>query len=286
MTQTRPIIFGEVLFDCFPDGQSVMGGAPFNVAWHLQGLGCEPLLISSVGNDAHGSQVQNSMHERGLDTAALQINTQFPTGQVVVTFQDGQPSYEIVPDQAYDYIDQQAALHVVQTQSPALIYHGSLALRNEASRSALNAIVEKTGAPVFLDINLREPWWSLPLLDDILQRATWVKLNDEELCIVSRQALSSGPELHGYARDVFENYQLERLIVTRGEHGAFVLSKAGVVEGHPVPVKNLVDTVGAGDAFSAVTIAGILQDKPIQATLDSALAFASKVCEQQGATAQ
>lgn len=286
MTQARPIIFGEVLFDCFPDGQSVMGGAPFNVAWHLQGLGCEPLLISSVGNDDHGRQVQGSMRERGLDTAGLQINTQYPTGQVVVSLQDGQPSYEIVQNQAYDDIDQQAALHIAQTQSPALIYHGSLALRSEASRTALNAIVEKTGAPVFLDINLREPWWSLPLLDDILQRATWVKLNDEELCIVCRQALSTGPELHTYAKKVFEDYQLERLIVTRGEHGAFVLSKEGVVEGQPVPVRKLVDTVGAGDAFSAVTIAGILKNKPIQETLDSALAFASKVCEQQGATAQ
>jgi fructokinase len=149
----------------------------------------------------------------------------------------------------------------------------------------LDAIVEETGAPVFLDVNLREPWWSLTLLDNILRRATWVKLNDEELCIVSRQAISAGPELQGYAKNVFEAYQLERLIVTRGEHGAFIMTKDGVVNGKPVPVKNLVDTVGAGDAFSAVTIAGILQNKPIQETLDSALAFASKVCEQQGATA-
>ena len=284
MTQARPIIFGEVLFDCFPDGQSVMGGAPFNVAWHLQGLGCEPLLISSVGKDEHGHQVQSSMRERGLDTAGLQVNAQFPTGQVVVSLQAGQPSYEIVPDQAYDYIDQQAALNLAQSQSPAMIYHGSLALRNEASRSALDAVLEKTGAPVFLDINLREPWWDLPLLDELLQRATWVKLNDEELCVVSRQALSSGSELHTYAKALFEASQLERLIVTRGEHGAFVISKDGIVEGQPVAVKNLVDTVGAGDAFSAVTIAGILQNKPIQESLDNALAFASQVCEQQGAT--
>lgn len=285
MTKARPIIFGEVLFDCFPDGKSVMGGAPFNVAWHLQGFGCEPLLISSVGNDVHGKNVQNRMQERELDTAGLQINTQFPTGQVVISLHEGQPSYEIVQDQAYDHIDTQAALGIVETQSPALIYHGSLALRTEASRSALNAIIEDTGAPVFLDINLREPWWDLPLLDDILQRATWVKLNDEELCIVSRKASGTTSELHAYANKVFETYQLERLIVTRGEHGAFVLTKEGIVEGQPVPVNNLIDTVGAGDAFSAVTIAGILQNKPIQETLDSALAFASKVCEQQGATA-
>jgi fructokinase len=285
MTQNKPIIFGEVLFDCFPNGQSVLGGAPFNVAWHLQGFGCEPLLISSVGNDAHGKNVQDSMQERGLDTAGLQINAQFPTGQVVISLQDGQPSYEIVQDQAYDHIEKQDALRIVQTQLPALIYHGSLALRCDASRSALDAIVEETGAPVFLDVNLREPWWSLPLLDDILRRATWVKLNDEELCIVSRQAISAGSELQGYAKNVFESYQLERLIVTRGEHGAFIMTKDGVVNGKPVPVNNLVDTVGAGDAFSAVTIAGILQNKPIQETLDSALAFASKVCEQQGATA-
>lgn len=285
MTHGRPIIFGEVLFDCFPDGQSVLGGAPFNVAWHLQAFSCEPQMISSVGNDEHGNIVRETMREKGMDISGVQISDRFPTGQVVVTLEEGQPSYDIVEDQAYDHIEVRSAVDALKGQSPALVYHGSLALRNADSKGALDAILQKTNAPIFLDLNLREPWWELPLLEHIMQRATWVKLNDEELCEMVRQPISNGPELQVYAKDVFDECELERLIVTLGAKGAFVMSKDGVFEGQPVAVKNIVDTVGAGDAFSAVTIAGILQGSPIKETLDKALEFAASICQQQGATA-
>ena len=285
MTQARPIIFGEVLFDCFADGQSVLGGAPFNVAWHLHSFGCDPLMISSVGSDEHGERVRQTMQEKGMDSSGLQVSDRFPTGQVVVTLENGQPSYEIVTDQAYDNIAVADALHALHGITPAMIYHGSLALRNAASKDALDALLQKTSAPVFLDLNLREPWWELPLLEHILHQATWVKLNDEELCVVARQPISDGPELKSHAKEVFDAFDLERLIVTRGEQGAFVLDKDGIIEGAPVMVENLVDTVGAGDAFSAVIIAGILHHEPIRETLDKALAFAAQICQQQGATA-
>ncbi len=285
MMQARPVIFGEVLFDCFPNGQTVLGGAPFNVAWHLHGFSCAPLLISSVGNDRHGNDVCARMREKGMDISGIQISDCYPTGQVVVTLQDGQPGYEIVTEQAYDHIHAQAALNALPEHAPALVYHGSLALRTQASRNALDILLQKTGAPVFLDLNLREPWWEMSLLESILQRATWVKLNDEELCEVTRRAMSDGPELQVYAKELFAGCQLEQLIVTRGAQGAFVLSKEGIVEGQSVPVINVVDTVGAGDAFSAVTIAGILQGRPITETLNEALKFAAQICQQQGATA-
>lgn len=285
MMPAHPVIFGEVLFDCFPDGRSVLGGAPFNIAWHLQKLSCVPLLISSIGKDSRGDSVRSTMQQHGMDISGLQTSEQYPTGQVAVKLQDGQPSYDIVTDQAYDHISAQEALDTLSEQPPALIYHGSLALRRTTSKATLDALLKKTNAPVFLDINLREPWWEMSLLETILQRATWVKLNDEELCIASRQDISDGPELKTYAKKLFVDCQLERLIVTRGEHGAFVLDKDGIVEGQPVLVENVVDTVGAGDAFSAVTIAGILQNSPIRETLNNALAFAAKICQQRGATA-
>jgi len=288
MMQARPVIFGEVLFDCFPDGQRVLGGAPFNVAWHLQEFSCAPLMISRIGNDSDGDTVRTTMGEKGMDISGIQISDRYPTGQVVVTLQDGQPEYDIVTEQAYDHINAQIALNALNAlpeYTPALVYHGSLALRTESSKDALDAILQKTTAPVFLDLNLREPWWEISLIESILQRATWVKLNDEELCEVTRRTMSDGPELQIYAKELFAACPLERLIVTRGAQGAFVLSKDGVVEGQPVPVKSIVDTVGAGDAFSAVTIAGILQGWPITETLHKALKFAAEICQQQGATA-
>lgn len=288
----RPIVFGEVLYDCFPDGNDVLGGAPFNVAWHLQGFGLNPLMISRVGNDAHGKKVQDTMQEWGMDVAGLQQDAEHPTGQVTVSLVNGQPSYDIVTDQAYDHIQADAVNDVLSKNNPGLIYHGSLALRSEVSRNALESILkiplqtslQTRAAPIFLDLNLRDPWWETRLVDKIIKRATWVKLNDEELCEVVGHSMASGNALKAYATELFKQCRLERLIVTRGERGAFVVSREGVVEGAPVPVKNIMDTVGAGDAFSAVTIAGILQGWPIQATLDKALSFASVICQQRGAT--
>jgi fructokinase len=285
-------MFGEVLYDCFPDGRDVLGGAPFNVAWHLQGFGLNPLMISRVGNDAHGKKVQDTMQEWGMDVAGLQQDAEHPTGQVTVSLTAGQPSYDIVTDQAYDHIQADAASDIANKNNPGLIYHGSLALRSEVSRNALETILktslqtslEARVTPIFLDLNLRDPWWETRLVDKIIKRATWVKLNDEELCEVVGHSMASGNALKAYAKELFKQCRLERLIVTRGERGAFVVSREGVVEGAPVLVKNIIDTVGAGDAFSAVTIAGILQGWPIQATLDKALSFASTICQQRGAT--
>ncbi len=312
----QPIIFGEVLFDCFPESQTVLGGAPFNVAWHLQGFGCCPLMVSSVGADARGDQVYETMRAWKMDVSAVQVSKRYATGQVAVQLDNGQPSYDIVTDQAYDHIDAQAVSLAIKGLSPSMIYHGSLALRNEQSRKSLDAVLENTNAPIFLDLNLRAPWWERSLIDDVLHRATWVKLNDEELCEVTRRDKVNGPKgdregalgykvngpkgdregalgckvndpgLQDYARELFANCELERLIVTRGEQGAFVVSQEGIIEGQPVLVDNIIDTVGAGDAFCAVMIAGILQGWSTQATLDRALAFASAICQQQGATAK
>ncbi|MBL1278582.1 MAG: carbohydrate kinase [Ectothiorhodospiraceae bacterium] len=282
-------MFGEVLFDHFPDGQSILGGAPFNVAWHLQGLGCSPLLLSSVGSDTNGDNVNNTLREWKMDVSGLQRCQNYPTGQVTVQLENGQPSYHIVPDQAYDHISNEEALRVVKKMAtsslpPSMIYHGSLALREPHCRKTLDILLKETNAPVFLDLNLREPWWESSFVESMLKRATWVKLNDEELCEVTGHEMTDGPGLQHHAKELLTLCGFERLIVTRGERGAFVLTADGIIEGSPAPVDQLVDTVGAGDAFCAVTMAGLLQDWPAQVTLDRALAFASAICQQRGAT--
>src|SRR6056297_3660835 len=119
-----PVIFGEVLFDCFPDGRKVLGGAPFNVAWNLRGLGFTPFFVSAVGDDDLGRQVRRSMDRWGMAPGGVTMLSDYPTGQVAVTLSDGQPSYEIKTDQAYDHAPppELAPLAV----RPGLLYHGSL----------------------------------------------------------------------------------------------------------------------------------------------------------------
>jgi fructokinase len=283
---TVPVIFGEVLFDCFPDGNSVLGGAPFNVAWHLQGLGLHPLFISAVGKDAHGEQVRRTMQSWGMDMSGLQTRESFPTGQVTVSLEAGQPSYDIVADQAYDHIDGQQVLAAAEAKKCALIYHGSLALRHKVSRASLDALLASTQLPVFLDLNLRSPWWDKNQIDRLLARARWVKLNDEELFEVAGVTPAAEQDITVVAQTVYEHYELQWLIVTQGAEGAFILTPQGKVEGRAARVENLVDTVGAGDAFSAVTIAGLLQGWPVAELLQRALNFAAAVCQQRGATTE
>lgn len=156
MTQS-PAIFGEVLFDCFEDGSRVLGGAPFNVAWHLQAFGCKPLLISRVGEDAMGREIRDTMLQWGMSAAGLQLDSGHASGEVQVSLQAGQPSFDIVADRAYDHIDAGSLPRI----NPSLIYHGTLALRNAESAAALNHLLQHCQSPVFMDVNLRPPWWNL-----------------------------------------------------------------------------------------------------------------------------
>jgi fructokinase len=280
----RPIIFGEVLFDSFPDGNLVLGGAPFNVAWHLTGFGMNPLMVTSVGNDAPGDQVKSMMRDWGMDLTGLQSSNDYPTGKVEVSLHDGQPSYDIVPDQAYDYINSHVVSEIANPEEFSLIYHGSLALRNSVSRATLDEMVASTQLPVFVDLNLRSPWWDHEQIEKLLYQATWLKLNDEELFEVSKPA---GKGIDAYkcaASDILKQFQLDKIIVTLGKNGAFVVGNDGIVEGRPGNVGHIVDTVGAGDAFSSVMIMGLIKKWTMAETLDRALDFASSICQQQGAT--
>ena len=167
VNESRPVVFGEVLFDCFPDGNAVLGGAPFNVAWHLQGLGLEPLMISAVGNDEHGKKVLQAMEKWGMDQSGIEVIENFPTGQVTVSLTDGQPSYEICADQAYDNVNSEKLLTLLANSNPSMLYHGSLIARTEHSRNLLQQMKTETSSAVFIDVNLRPPWWDINTIKNI-----------------------------------------------------------------------------------------------------------------------
>ena len=133
-TMAQPIIFGEVLFDQFPDGSVVLGGAPFNVAWHLQALGIAPLFVSRVGKDELGSQVRGKMQDWGMNLSTLQDDIHYPTGTVRIEFNSGEPVFEILSHQAYDFIDEE---QLPTSSNQSVVYHGSLALRHSVTRVSL-----------------------------------------------------------------------------------------------------------------------------------------------------
>ena len=281
----RPIIFGEVLFDCFPDDNNVLGGAPFNVAWHLQGFGCHPLFVSRVGDDAPGRAVRAAMSSWGLDDSGLQTDSTHPTGKVEIQMSGTEHSFNILPDQAYDQIDMGESRAATMNVEAALFYHGSLAIRTEGVRRALEELLSSTPSPVFVDINLRDPWWRPEDLPPVFQRARWIKVNEEELGIIAQHFGLFVDDQERTARQLRERYDLEQLILTRGEQGALAFEASqDVVEVIPKQENAIVDTVGAGDAFSSVVLLGLLKGWPCRLTMERAQGFASRICQQRGAT--
>jgi fructokinase len=281
----RPIIFGEVLFDRFPDGVSVLGGAPFNVAWHLQGFGEAPLVVSRVGEDEPGDEVRRRMQEWKMDPAGLQIDTEHPTGAVEITFEGTDHRFEILPDQAYDHVEAKPTLEAVRGGGATLLYHGSLAIRTAKARAALDGLRAKLDAPVFVDINLRAPWWDEADLPVLFDRSRWLKVNDEELSIVAGLQGLAAEKLEDSARRLRDAHDLELLIVTCGDRGAFALERSGTITTiEPEADTHIADTIGAGDAFSSVVLVGLMREWPLPSILDRAQAFASRICGQRGAT--
>jgi fructokinase len=281
MSQTRtprPIIFGEVLFDCFPDGSVVLGGAPFNVAWHLQAFGMDPVFISRVGDDALGYRIRDTMHGWEMDTSGLQLDSAHPTGKVEIRFIAGEPEYDIIDQQAYDFIDAGA---MPPLQEGAVLYHGSLALRNAVSRSALEEIRRLYAPCVLVDVNLRNPWWQHDAILQMLEGGNWVKLNEHELTLLVHQDADPASAM----MQLLQDYGLQLLIVTRGAAGAVALTAAGEeYQIAPRDVAQVTDTVGAGDAFTSVVLLGQAQNWPLPLLLERAQQFASAIVGVRGAT--
>ena len=270
-------IFGEVLFDRFDDGVEILGGAPFNVAWHLQAFQQAPLFISRIGQDQAGAKIQAAMQTWGISQAALQIDAEFPTGAVEISLNNGEPEYQILANQAYDFIDDQSLPWI----DCGLLYHGSLAARQPVSGKALQNLINRHQGKVFIDINLRQPWWNQTAVAELLTQANWVKLNHQEL----QQLQVAGDSLEAKMRLFIERYQLEVLVVTLGEQGAWAIDENGeLLTVQPDSLQVVVDTVGAGDAFASVLLLGILKAWPLAVSLQRAQQFASALVGQRGAT--
>lgn len=273
----RPVVFGEVLFDRFPDGSTVLGGAPFNVAWNLRAFGEDPVFVSRVGDDPLGEGIRALMLGWGMDTSWLQTDPVHATGIVDVSFRDGEPSYEIVESRAYDFLERGpfGALG-----DAALIYHGSLALRSNVTRAAFDALVSRVRVPRFLDVNLRAPYWERQEVLGLIANADWVKLNEDELALLAPAA-----GLKSDAAAAFrERYGLSALIVTRGKLGAQLVRADMTARVAPGDASPVVDSVGAGDAFASVMLLGLLEEWPVETALERAQAFASAVVGVRGAT--
>lgn len=287
----RCAVIGEALADVFPQ-HIVIGGAPFNLARNLAALGQAPLMVTRLGRDELAQRIREECMRFGLSTQAVQHDDQRPTGVVKVLIEGKEHRFEIGRDQAWDAIERDAAVQAVKAWQPQIVCFGSLAQRSDASREAIRAVLEATPALRFLDLNLRDAPDNESVSRDSLQLAQIVKVNDDELDQVLQWFVHPGQAaapwgsaaLDSAVRQLMARFELQQLIVTRGNRGyaAYDASGQRVAEG-PVPQVAVQDTVGAGDAFSSIAVLGRLLGWPLALTLQRASEFAASVCTLRGA---
>lgn len=297
MNQQTIAIFGESLVDDFITEQ-VVGGAPFNVARNLAAFGVATLMVTRIGEDKNGALVRGEFERFGMSAAGLQIDEREATGRVVVersaTGHRGiGHRFIILPDQAYDYVQAEPALAAMAAASPSVLYFGTMAQRHETSRAALGAMLKASSALRYLDLNVRDGQVTERCAFESLHLADIVKVNEEELQDLFKWYTHTQPgtgsidsrEMTDACQALMRIFTLQGLIVTLGERGAMVFAADGTVtinqECH-APA-HIVDTVGAGDAFSAVFLYGRAQGWPLPLTLARANAFAGAICGVAGA---
>lgn len=283
-TNTQKVIgiFGEILADIFPD-ETVLGGAPFNVARHLQAFGLHPVMVSRTGHDALRIQLLQEMQRLNMDVSGLQIDAIYPTGQVKVHLTDTGHRFEILPDQAYDHIHAGITHMVTLALKPDLVYFGTLAQRGIRSRLALDNFLEDGKCPRFLDINLRAPFYNKHTISRSLQRSDIVKLNEEKLAIITKYFKIEAASPYDKANKLLTEFNIKQIIVTVGAEGAWMTNGEKVVKTNAtVSQPVMIDTVGAGDAFSAACILAHSFSWDDATTLNRANQFASAICGIRG----
>ena len=282
------IIFGEVLFDCFPDGVEIIGGAPFNVSWNLVGFGIETRFVSRIGNDIRGRKVLNLMGSWGMRVDAVQCDVSLPTGVVNVEYTEQGHRFVIPPLQAYDKIDGEIIVESLFDTDTNYVYHGSHCLRDPVSRDAFEELFLSRTAHNFFDVNLRKPWWTVDLVERLLILSRVVKVSDIELFVLTGSPFTADVKIERLIRraKLFqEQFNIDLLCVTAGAQGAMVFryGEKPILQ-HGLAPDVFVDAVGAGDAFTSVIILGHLLEWPDDVTLSRAIQFAGAVCGLKGAT--
>ncbi len=273
--------FGEMLWDSMPQGLFI-GGAPFNVAYHLKRLGEKSLIISSVGRDELGHQAIQKAEEYGIDISCIQVSTSAPTGISDVTLDDSRDAeYHIRQPAAWDSISFTELLKEKLVECPAFIF-GTLASRSIPSRNTLFKILDTYQGLTLCDINLRKPHDDRDFALQIARRAQVIKLNEDELYALSGiESETASPE-NALVR-LRELVDPSMIFVTRGGEPAIYFDGTRTIYTNPPKSEETVDTVGAGDAFTAALIQGLLKNIPIEGCLENAVRLGSLVAAKHGA---
>lgn len=275
---------GEILWDVLSTGK-ILGGAPANFAYHISQFGYNGFAVSAIGNDDLGNEILQNLNTKKLN---FQIEkNKFPTGTVQVTLDEkGIPAYEICENVAWDNIPFSAKIEQLAKNTQTVCF-GSLAQRSEVSKSTIHQFLDAmpNDALKIFDINLRQHFYTLELIEESLSKCDILKINDEEVIVVANLLGWENKTELEVCKHLLINYNLKILVLTKGVEGSYVLTP-GETSFQPTPKVTVADTVGAGDSFTAAFIAGILNEKSIAFAHQFAVDVSAYVCTQHGAMPQ
>jgi fructokinase len=285
--RARPVVaaIGEVLWDMYPDAAR-FGGAPANFACHAAALGADAPLVSAVGEDDLGYRAIATLEKHGVDITSVVRDHAHPTGYVDVTLDSlGRANYRFAEDAAWDHVCWADVLSLLGQQVDAVCF-GTLAQRSRETRETIRRFVGATppGTLRMFDVNLRQSYFDEEVVDTSMRLATGVKLNEEELPVVARLCAVQGSDQQELLRGLLERYELRVAALTCGPDGALLMTPDDLSECPALPT-TVVDTVGAGDAFTAVLVTDFLRGARLGEINRHANAVASFVCSQAGAVA-
>ena len=283
---SRPTIIslGEVLWDLFSDGAQ-FGGAPANFACHAALLGGDVCMLSAVGNDDRGREAIGILSRYGIDVSLVQVIDDSATGCVGVDVdEDGKPTFTIHEESAWDRIGQSDELDS-RVSDADLIYFGTLGQRAELSWATIRRVLEVASAnkiPRVLDVNLRAPFYDADMIRDSIESASILKLSDDELGEVLTALCIDEDATESALRALLAVGGLEMIIMTRGSDGALLVTESETLDQAGVST-TVVDTVGAGDAFTASFVIGLLSGEAHGNCLVEACKVATATCRHAGA---
>lgn len=280
MNQKYICCYGETLWDLFPSGK-LPGGAPMNVATHLQNLGTKSYMISAVGDDELGEGIKDFLKSKSCSTDYIQTHPFEQTGIVKVTLSEKlDATYEIVQPVAWDYISLNEELISLVKDAEILVF-GSLVCRNQTSFDTLNSLLDVAKIKVF-DINVRPPFYSQELVEKLLSKVDIIKLNDQELEILKEWYGLSSSDSKQILSEILKKFNLKMVIVTLGGEGAMILDGDDFYRVYGKKVK-VADTIGCGDSFLAGFLKNYLEGKPTEYSLKYAAALGALVATHHGA---
>ncbi|MHB8929022.1 MAG: PfkB family carbohydrate kinase [Melioribacteraceae bacterium] len=272
---------GEILHDVYPEYKK-LGGAPFNFIYHVWKLNGQGNFVSKVGDDQNGREILKFLKSKKFDCKNISVDPHYPTGKVNLRLLENKvPQFTISPESAWDYIELTDEIKKLVAKKTDLLYFGTLSQRSFTTRSTIEHLLNEK-IKYFSDLNLRHSFFNEQMISTTFNKCNVIKTNQEELKIITGLLFKREYKIKDAAKRLVDEYNLDLLCITLGEEGAYLFSKDGSNKTKS-SVKKIVDTLGAGDAYSAILCLGYLHGWKIEKINKIANKFAGDICTVEGA---